>query len=65
MLNSDIFDRSPVSIAQGIVGTEIFPGGGILLNYTDDDHSQGGYQTWEDFRFRNKDDFPQLEKSDL
>ena len=40
-LNNDTFNRMPFASAQVVVGTEKYPDSGILLNYTDDDYSQG------------------------
>ena len=40
-LNNDIFYRMPVTSAQSIIGTEKYPVSGILLNYNDDEYSQG------------------------
>ena len=40
-LNNDSFFRLPVVSAQAIIGTEKYPDAGILLNYDDDDYSQG------------------------
>ena len=39
--NNDSFCRLPVTSAQCIIGTEKYPDVGILLNYDDDDYSQG------------------------
>ena len=43
-LNNDKFFRLPVISAQCIIGTEKYPDAGILLNYDDDDYSQGYHQ---------------------
>ena len=40
-LNNDTFYRMPVTSAQCIIGTEKNPDNAILLNYDDDDYSQG------------------------
>ena len=40
-LNNDTFCQLPVVSAQCIIGTEKYPDAGILLNYDDDDYSQG------------------------
>ena len=40
-LNNDNFVRLPVISAQVVIGTERYPDAGILLNYDDDDYSQG------------------------
>ena len=43
-LNNDTFCRLPVVSAQCIIGTENYPDAGILINYDDDDYSQGYHQ---------------------
>ena len=40
-LNNDTFYRPAVTNAQCIIGTEKYPDSAILLNYNDDDYSQG------------------------
>ena len=40
-LNNDTVYRMPVSSAQCIIGTEKYPDSSTLLNYDDDDYSQG------------------------
>ena len=40
-LNNDTFVRLPVISAQVVIGTERYPDSGLLLNYDDDDYSQG------------------------
>ena len=55
-LNNDTFVRLPVISAQVIIGTERYPDSGILLNYEDDDYSQGYGQRKEAFRALMKDD---------
>ena len=40
-LNNDTFVRRPVISAQVVIGTERYPDSAILLNYDDDDYSQG------------------------
>ena len=40
-LNNDTLYRMPVSSAQCNIGTEKYPDSAILLNYDDDDYSQG------------------------
>ena len=59
-MNNDTFDRPPVSSAQCIIGTEKHPDSGILLNYEDDDYSQGYGQIKEAFRALTKDNILQL-----
>ena len=55
-LNNDTFIRLPVISAQAVIGTERYPDSGILLNYDDDDYSQGYGQIKEAFRALTKDD---------
>ena len=55
-LNNDTFVRLPVISAQVIIGTERYPDSAILLNYDDDDYSQGYGQIKEAFRALTKDD---------
>ena len=38
---SDTFSRPLVTSAQSINGTEMYPAAGVLINYNDDDFSQG------------------------
>ena len=40
-LNNDTFVRLPVISAQVVIGTERYPDSSILLNYDDDNYSQG------------------------
>ena len=63
-LNNDNFCRLPVVSAQCIIGTEKYPDAGILLNYDDDDYSQGYHQIKEAFRALTKDDILQPYISD-
>ena len=58
-LNNDISCRLPVVSAQCIIGTEKYPDAGILLNYDDDDCSQGYHQIKEAFKALTKDDILQ------
>ena len=58
-LNNDTFCRLPVVSAQCIIGTEKYPDAAILLNYDDDDYSQGYHQIKEAFRALTKDDILQ------
>ena len=46
-LNIDTFCRLPIVSAQCIIGTEENPDISILLNYDDDDYSQGYAQIKE------------------
>ena len=55
-LNNDTFCRLPVVSAQCIIGTEKYPDAGILLNFDDDDYSQGYHQIKEAFKALPKDD---------
>ena len=58
-LNNDTFVRLPVISAQCIIGTEKYPDSAILLNYNDDDYSQGYGQIKEAFKALTKDDILQ------
>ena len=58
-LNNDTFYRMPVTSAQCIIGTEKYPDNSILLNYDDDDYSQGYGQIKEAFQALTKDDILQ------
>ena len=58
-LKNDTFVRLPVISAQVVIGTERYPDSGILLNYDDDDYSQGYGQIKEAFRALTKDDILQ------
>ena len=53
-LNNDTFFRLPVVSAQCMIGTENYPDAGILLNYDDDDYSQGYHQIKEAFKALTK-----------
>ena len=66
-LNNDAFCRLPVVSAQCIIGTEKYPDAGILLNYDDDDYSQGYHQIKEAFRALTKDDVlqPYISEADF
>ena len=59
-LNNDTFCRLPVVSAQCVIGTEKYPDVDILLNYDDDDYSQGYIQIKEAFEAVTKDDVLQL-----
>ena len=63
-LNNDTFYRLPVVSAQCIIGAEKYPDAGILLNYDDDDYSQGYHQIKEAFEALRKDDILQPYISD-
>ena len=56
-LNNDTFYRPLVTSAQCIIGTEKYPDSGILLNYNDDDYSQGYGQIKEAFKALTKVNF--------
>ena len=58
-LNNDTFYRPLVTSAQCIIGTEKYPDSGILLNYNDDDYSQGYGQIKEAFKALTKDNLLQ------
>ena len=58
-LNNDTFYRPLVTSAQCIIGTEKYPDSGILLNYNDDDCSQGYGQLKEAFEALRKDNILQ------
>ena len=58
-LSNDVFVRLPVISTQVIIGTERYPDRSILLNYEDDDYSQGYSQIKEAFRSLTKDDILQ------
>ena len=66
-LNNDSFYRPPVTSAQCIIGTEKYPDSAILLNYNDDDYSQGYGQIKEAFRALTKDNIlqPYISDSDF
>ena len=55
-LNNDTFCRLPVVSAQCIIGKEKYPDAGILLNFDDDEYSQGYHQIKEALRALTKDD---------
>ena len=54
-LNNDTFVRLSVISAQVVIGTERYPVSAILLNYEDDDYSQGYGQIKEAFKALTKD----------
>ena len=55
-LSNDTFVRLPVTSAQVVIGTELYPNSAILLNYDDDDYIQGYGQIKEAFKALTKDD---------
>ena len=58
-LNNDTFYRPPITSAQCIIETEKYPDSAFLLNYDDDDSSQGYGQIKEAFKSLTKDDILQ------
>ena len=63
-LNNEIFYRPLVTSAQCIIGTAKYPDSSILLNYNDDNYSQGYGQTREAFKALTKDNLLQQYISD-
>ena len=63
-LNNDTFVKFPVISAQVVIGTERYPDSGILLNYDDDDYSQGYGQIKEAFKTLTKDNILHPYKSE-
>ena len=63
-LNNDSFYRPLVTSAQCIIGTEKYPDSSILLNYNDDNYSQGYGQVKEAFKALTKDNLLQSYISD-
>ena len=55
-LNNDTSYRPPITSAQCIIGTEKYPDSAILLNYNDDDYSQGYGLIKQAFKDLTKDD---------
>ena len=58
-LNNDTFVRLPVISAQVVIGTERYPDSAILLNYDNDDYSQGYGLIKEAFKALTEDDILQ------
>ena len=58
-LNNDTFYRPLVTSTQCIIGREKYPDSGILLNYDDDNYSQGYGQIKEAFKALTKDNLLQ------
>ena len=56
ILNNETFYRPPVTSTQCIIGTVKYPDSAFLLNYNDDDYSQGYGQIKRVFRALVKDD---------
>ena len=63
-LNNNTFYRTPVTSVQCIIGTKKYLDSGILLNYDNDDHSQGYGQIKEAFGALTRDDILQPYTSD-
>ena len=57
----------PVTSAQCIIGNEKYPDSAILLNYDDDDYSQGYGQIKEAFKALTKDNIlqPYISENDF
>ena len=55
---NDTFSRLPATSTHCTIGTKIYPDSAILLNYDDNDYSQGYGQIKEDFRVLTKDNIP-------
>ena len=66
-LNNDTFVRLPVISAQVVIGTERYPDSAILLNYDNDDYSQGYGLIKEAFKALTKDDIlqPYISENDF
>ena len=66
-LDNDTFVRLPNICAQVIIGTEKYPDGAILLNYNDDNSSQGHGQIKEAFKALTKDNIlqPYISENDF
>ena len=64
ILNNDTFHGPPVTSAQCIIGTDKYPDSAILLNYNDDEYSQGYGLMKQDFQDLTKDDILELYISD-
>ena len=63
-LNNDTFYRPLVTSTQCIIGTEKYPDSSTLLNYNDDNYSQGYGQVKEAFKALTKDNLLQPYVSD-
>ena len=66
-LNNDTFVRLPAISAQVVIGTERCPDSGVLLNYDDDDYSQGYGLIKEAFKALTKDNIlhPYISEDDI
>ena len=58
-LNNDTFYRMPVTSSQCIIGTKKYPDNASLLNYNDDDYSQGYGQIKDALKTLTKDNILQ------
>ena len=58
-LNNDTFYRPAVTSAHVVIGRERYPDNSLLLNYDDDDYSQGYGQIKEAFKAITQDDILQ------
>ena len=58
-LNNDTFCTIPVVSAKCNIGTEKYADAGVLLNFDDDDFSQGYHRNKEPFKALTKDDILQ------
>ena len=67
ILNNNTFVRLPITSTQVIIGTEKYSDNVILINYDDDDFSEGYGQIKEAFEVITKDDIlqPYLTEDDL
>ena len=66
-LNNDSFVRLPLTSAQVVIRTERYPDSSILLNYDDDDYSQGYGQLKEAFKALTRDNIlhPYISEDDF
>ena len=66
-LNNDTFYRMPVTSTQVVIGTEKYPDTAILLNYNDDNFSQGSGQIKVAFKALSKGDIlqPYISENDF
>ena len=64
-LNNDTFYRPRAINAHVVIGTEMYPDNRLLLNYDDDNYSQGYGQIKEAFKALTQDDIVQPYKSEL
>ena len=63
-INNDTFCRLPIASGQCIIGNEKYLDTAILLNFNDDDYSQGNHQIKEVFKALTYDDLLQPYKSE-